>query len=68
MCVSERDQAKINTLYTCCEQVEEGRTTKRNEKSRGLKSTRREGHRAKVYDCVITYFLQHTCGTADRKT
>jgi hypothetical protein len=28
-CVSECDQVKINTLYTCCEQVEEGRTTKR---------------------------------------
>jgi hypothetical protein len=30
-CVSECDQVKINSLDTCCEQVEEGRTTKRNE-------------------------------------
>jgi hypothetical protein len=30
-CVSECDQVKINNLDTCCEQVEEVRTTKRNE-------------------------------------
>jgi hypothetical protein len=30
-CVSECDQVKINNLDICCEQVEEGRTTKRNE-------------------------------------
>jgi hypothetical protein len=30
-CVSECDQVKINNLDTCCEQVEEGRTAKRNE-------------------------------------
>jgi hypothetical protein len=30
-CVSECDQVKINNLDTCCEQVEEGRATKRNE-------------------------------------
>jgi hypothetical protein len=30
-CVSECDQVKIKTLYTYCEQVEEVRTTKRNE-------------------------------------
>jgi hypothetical protein len=29
-CVSECDQMKINNLDTYCEQVEEGRTTKRN--------------------------------------
>jgi hypothetical protein len=29
-CVSECDQVKINNLDTCCEQVEEGRTTKWN--------------------------------------
>jgi hypothetical protein len=29
-CVSECDQVQINNLDTCCEQVEEGRTTKRN--------------------------------------
>jgi hypothetical protein len=28
--VSENDQVKINTLDTCCEQAEEGRTAKRN--------------------------------------
>jgi hypothetical protein len=26
--VTEWDQVKIKTLYTCCEQVEEGRTAK----------------------------------------
>jgi hypothetical protein len=30
-CVSECDQVKMNNLDTCCEQVEEGRTAKRNE-------------------------------------
>jgi hypothetical protein len=30
-CVSECDQVKINNLDTCCEQVEEGRTAKRND-------------------------------------
>jgi hypothetical protein len=32
-CVPKCDQVKIKklTLYTCCEQVEEGRATKRNE-------------------------------------
>jgi hypothetical protein len=30
-CVSECDQVKINNLDRCCEQVEEGRTAKRNE-------------------------------------
>jgi hypothetical protein len=29
-CVSECDQVKINNLDTCCEQVEEVRTAKRN--------------------------------------
>jgi hypothetical protein len=29
--VFECDQVKLNDLDTCCEQVEEGRTTKRNE-------------------------------------
>jgi hypothetical protein len=29
--MSECDQVKINNLDTCCEYVEEGRTTKRNE-------------------------------------
>jgi hypothetical protein len=31
-CVSECDQVKINNLDTCCEEVEEGRTAKRNDK------------------------------------
>jgi hypothetical protein len=30
-CVSECDQVKINNLDAYCEQVEEGRTAKRNE-------------------------------------
>jgi hypothetical protein len=31
-CVSECDQVKSKTLDTCCEQVEEGRTAKRNDR------------------------------------
>jgi hypothetical protein len=32
-CVSECDQVKVNNLDTCCEQVERGRTAKRNKLS-----------------------------------